>query len=51
MADSSYEQRKQDLIEEIIAVFDGVSREGGVSLHEAWVIDDCGTNKQRAKAR
>jgi hypothetical protein len=51
MPDSSYEQRKQTVIEEITAAFNGVSREGGVSLHEAWVIDDCGTDKQRAKAR
>jgi len=51
MTDPPYEQRKQAVIEEITAAFDGVSREGGVSLSEAWVIDDCGSDKKRAKAR
>jgi hypothetical protein len=51
MPDSSYEQRKQAVIKEITAAFDGVSREGGVSWNEAWVIDDYGTDRQRAKAR
>lgn len=46
-----YEQRKQDLIEEITAAFDGVSREGGVSLSEAWVIDNYGSDEERAEAR
>lgn len=41
MENSAYEPRKQALIDEITAAFDGVSREGGVSLHEAQVIFDC----------
>jgi hypothetical protein len=51
MPDSSYEQRKQALMEEITAAFDGVSRENGVSLSEAWVIDDYGSDEERAEAR
>lgn len=39
------------LIEEIIAAFDGVSREDGVTLHEATVIDDYGSLEERAAAR
>ena len=35
-----YEKRKLALIEEITVAFDGVSREDGVTLHEATVIDD-----------
>jgi len=48
---SSYEQRKQAVIAEITAAFDGVSRKGGVSLSEAWVIDDYGSDEERAEAR
>ena len=51
MAESAYEQRKLDLIEEVRTAFDGVAREGGVSLSEAWVIDDRGSAKERAEAR
>jgi len=51
MKDLQYEQKKQALIEEITTAFDGVSREGGVSLSEAWVIDDYGSDEERAKAR
>ncbi len=47
----NYEARKAALIEEIIAAFDGVSREGGVSMSEAEVIDDYGSDKKRAAAR
>ena len=39
------------LIEEIELAFRDVSRENGVSLSEAWVIDDCGSDEERAKAR
>ncbi len=46
----AYEQRKLALIEEITAAFDGVSREDGVTLHEATVIDDYGSLEERAKA-
>jgi len=51
MADSTYEQQKQALIEEITAAFDGVSREEGISLHEAMAIDDYESDEERAKAR
>lgn len=39
------------LIAEITAAFDGVSREGGVSLREGIVIDDYGTEDQGRAAR
>ncbi|RYX82142.1 hypothetical protein EON83_20710 [bacterium] len=42
MSELSYEQRKQALIDEITAAFDGVSREGGVSYTEARMLDDKG---------
>ena len=48
---SNYQARKAALIEEIIAAFDGVSREGGVSLSEAEVIDDYGDAGERHMAR
>jgi hypothetical protein len=48
---SSYELRKAALIEEITQAFDGVSRENGVSLSESWVIDDYGSDEERAEAR
>lgn len=48
---SAYEQRKSALIEEITAAFDGVSRENGVSLTEAWVIDNYGSMEERNDAR
>ena len=47
----NHAERKAALIEEIIAAFDGVSREGGVSWHEANVIDDYGSEQERAAAR
>jgi hypothetical protein len=40
-----------DVIDEINRAFDGVSREGGISLHEADIIDGYGSMKERAKAR
>ena len=46
-----YHARKAALIEEIRAAFDGVSREGGVSMSEAEVIDDYGSDEERAAAR
>ena len=46
-----YTERKAALVEEIIAAFDGVSREGGVSLSEAEVIDDYGGAGERWLAR
>lgn len=39
------------LIAEITAAFDGVAREGGVSLREGRVLDDFGTEEQCAAAR
>ncbi len=45
-----YEKRKLALIEEITVAFDGVSREDGVTLHEATVIDDYGSPAERAEA-
>ncbi|MEM8502064.1 MAG: DUF6714 family protein [Cyanobacteria bacterium P01_D01_bin.1] len=49
--ESSYNQRKLALIQEITAAFDGVAREDGVTLHEATVLDDYGGPEERAKAR
>jgi hypothetical protein len=40
----------KDLITEIRAAFDGVSREGGVSLHQCPVLDDHGTAEELAAA-
>ena len=51
MEKSSYEQGKLALIEEITMAFDGVSRDDGVTLHEATVIDNYGSDEERAKAR
>lgn len=41
------------LLAEIAAAFDGVSREGGVSLHELGALDACGgyIDRQVARAR
>ena len=46
-----YKARRAALIEEITAAFDGVSREGGVSMSEANVIDDYGDAGERWLAR
>lgn len=51
MKTTVYEQRKRALIREIRLAFEGVSREEGVTLHEAAVLDDYGGPKERAKAR
>ena len=45
------EARRDELIRLIEQAFDGVSREGGVSLHEAYVIDNYGDEEERAAAR
>ena len=45
------EDRRDELIRLIEQAFDGVSREGGVSLSEAFVIDDRGDEIERAEAR
>jgi len=39
------------VIEQITKAFEGVSREDGVTLHEARVIDDYGSEEERAAAR
>ena len=51
MTDSDYQQKKQSIIEEITTAFDGVSRENGVSLHEAMAIDNYESAEERTKAR
>jgi len=51
MPNHSYEQRKLALIDEITAAFDGVARGDGVSISEARVIDDNGSDSERAAAR
>ncbi|RYG57427.1 hypothetical protein EON80_28265, partial [bacterium] len=51
MSDSSYQQRKLALIAEIVSAFDGVSRKGGITLHEASAIDSNGGPEERAAAR
>lgn len=47
----SIEQKKAVVIEEIIAAFDGVQREDGMSLHEAEAIDNYAGPEERATAR
>ncbi len=46
---------RQELLSEamdaIRSAFAGVSRAGGVSLHETRVLDDCGSDAERAAAR
>jgi hypothetical protein len=42
---------RDSVINEIRAVFNGVLREDGVSMHEAEVIDAYGSDEQRARAR
>lgn len=39
------------VLREIEAAFDGISREGGLSLHEAEIVDNYGTPAQRDDAR
>ncbi len=45
------EAARSVVIEQITKAFEGVSREDGVSLHEARVIDDWGSDCERAAAR
>lgn len=45
------EELRDAVLREIEIAFDGVSREGGVSLHEADVIDNHGTPAERDAAR
>jgi hypothetical protein len=44
-------ERKSALLAEIEAAFAGVSREGGISLHEAAAIDDYALPERRKAAR
>src|SRR5262245_49552524 len=44
-------ERSGAVLSEIEAAFSGVSREGGVTLHEATAIDDYATQAQRESAR
>lgn len=45
------EQERASLVEQIERAFDGVQREEGVTLHEAEVIDNYGSDEERAAAR
>ncbi len=51
MDESGVEQRRDAVIEQIRRAFAGVSRAGGVSLHEAAVIEAYGSGVERAQAR
>jgi hypothetical protein len=51
MKNLTYEQQKAALLAEIATAFQGVSREGGVSLSESWVIDNYGSLEEQAEAR
>ena len=51
MAEAFSESVRDDLIAEIIAVFDGVSREDGTTLHEAMCIDDRESDDECIAAR
>jgi hypothetical protein len=48
---SPYRDKVELLIEQIRSAFDGVSRQSGISLHQAWVIDEWGTPAEQAAAR
>lgn len=51
MAPPASESITLALLQKIERVFRNVSREGGVTLHEAEVIDNCGSDKERRQAR
>ena len=51
MGDTGVGERRAALVEQIRAAFSGVGRRGGVSLHEADVIDRYGSARERARAR
>ncbi len=42
---------QKELLEKIKQAFDGISREGGVSLHETAVMDNYGSEDERAAAK
>lgn len=45
------EKDRERLIQRIYAAFRGVTRDGGISWTETGVIDDYGTDEERARAR
>ena len=51
MAQRSLAGKRKAILAEIREAFQGVSREGGVSWSESNVIDDYGTDEERAVAR
>jgi hypothetical protein len=51
MSTTNVEERRAALLEQIRVAFIDVGRDGGVSLHEADVIDDYGSMKERVAAR
>lgn len=51
MDSSDIDVVRDTLIDEISRAFDGVTREGGISLREAEVIDDLGDDDERIAAR
>lgn len=51
MPPDDLDQHRQQIIEQIHAAFDGVSRHGGVSWSEAGVIDDNGSEEECRRAR
>src|SRR5215204_4680210 len=48
---SDFESRRDALIAEITAAFDGVSREDGMTLHEAEAMDDWKSSAEQRAAR
>jgi hypothetical protein len=49
--ETDFESRRDELIAEIAAAFDGVSREDGTTLHEAEAIDDRKSDEECRAAR
>jgi hypothetical protein len=50
-SESDFEARRSALIAEIAAVFDGVSRAGGKTLHQAVAMDDWESDEDQRAAR
>lgn len=48
---NEFEHRRRALLAEIAAAFDGVSREGGTTLHEAVALDDRESLEEQQAAR
>ncbi len=51
MEQSSIEQKRIAVIEEILTAFEGVQREDGITLHEAQALDNYGEREERNRAR